>query len=65
MGCQKRPEPCVLSTFGPYESKCPVACDGDFRRRRRTIVKLPSIAAAEDGAQYNGETCAVVNCKMK
>jgi hypothetical protein len=64
IGCQKRPEPCVLSEFSEYDSQCPVACDGDFRRRRRTIVKQPSIADAEDGPQYNGESCAVVNCKM-
>ena len=64
VGCQRRPEPCVLSEFGKYDSKCPVACDGDYRRRHRTILKPPSVAPIEDGSAYNGESCAVVNCKM-
>ena len=64
VGCQRRPEPCVLSEFGKYDTKCPVACDGDYRRRHRTILKPPSVAPIEDGSAYNGESCAVVNCKM-
>ena len=64
VGCQSRPEPCVLSEFSEYDAKCPVACDGDYRRRRRTILKEPSVAPAEDGPSYNGASCAVVNCQM-
>ena len=60
VGCQRRPEPCVLSEFGKYDTKCPVACDG----RRRTILKPPSVAPIAAGSAYNSESCAVVNCKM-
>ena len=68
VGCQRRPEPCILKEFGAYDDKCPVACDGDFRRRRREIVRQPSVAPEEevdgDSTKYNGESCAIVNCKM-
>ena len=64
VGCQRRPEPCILTEFGMYDEKCPVACDGDFRRRRREIVRQPSVAPEGFGAEYNGESCAIVNCKM-
>ena len=64
VGCQERPEPCVLSEFGEYDTKCPVACDGDYKRRRRTILQEPSVASAEDGPAYDGASCAVVNCQL-
>ncbi len=63
-GCTMRPEPCVLSDFGPYDNECPVVCSGQWKRRRRTILREPSVAPFPFAPQHNGESCAVVNCKM-
>ena len=63
-GCTMRPEPCVLSDFGPYDNECPVVCAGQWKRRRRTILREPSVAPFPYAPQHNGESCAVVNCKM-